>query len=83
MENRYNFFKKLFPEYVILIDNKTFGLDTKLKQYMKNKDINYITVDSNNNINIFSCKENNYKYYAMRIFLFEFITDYLESFMLS
>ena len=82
MKNRYLFFKKLFPEYVILFGNKAIGIDRKLKKYLLNGDINYLIIDANNKIVKYEFKINNYKYYLMRIFIKEYLTKYLESYLI-
>ena len=69
MKNRYIFFKRLFPNYVVLLNDKTMGIDKYLKEFIKNNDINYIIVDNDNIIEIKKVENNNYKYYVMRLFL--------------
>ena len=69
MKNRYIFFKRLFPNYVVLLNDKTMGIDKYLKEFIKNNDINYIIVDDDNLIEVKKVENNNYKYYVMRLFL--------------
>ena len=80
MKSRYYFLKKLFPEYVVLLNNKTLGWDNKLKDFIKNEDINYVIVDSNNQVQIKEFKVNNYRFYVMRIFLKEYLSSFLNNF---
>ena len=80
MKSRYYFFKRLFPEYVVLLNNKTLGWDNKLKDFIKNEDINYVIVDSNNQVQIKEFKVNNYRFYVMRIFLKEYLSSFLNNF---
>lgn len=80
MKGRYYFFKRLFPEYVVLLNNKTLGWDNKLKDFIKNEDINYVIVDSNNQVQIKEFKVNNYRFYVMRIFLKEYLSSFLNNF---
>ncbi len=73
--NRYLFFKGLYKEYVILFkNNKIYGIDKYLKKYLKNKDLNYLIIDNDNNIEIYKYKVNNYKYYLIRLFLIKIIS---------
>lgn len=73
MKNRYYFFKKLFPEYVIIFivkhKFKSFGWDKRLLDYIKNNDLNYIIVNSDNSILKYEFSKNNYKKYIIRMFL--------------
>lgn len=73
MKNRYEFFKKLYPEYVIAFENKnklkSLGIDKYLLEYIKNKDINYIIVNQENNIEIHSVLSNCYKIYVLKLSL--------------
>ena len=47
MENKYYFFKKMYKDYVVILESKgkykSFGYDKELIKYIKNKDINYVT----------------------------------------
>ncbi len=41
MKNKYYFFKNLYPDYLIIINNnKSIGIDKLLIKYLKNNDIN-------------------------------------------
>lgn len=50
MENKYYFFKKMYKDYVVILESKgkykSFGYDKELIKYIKNKDINYVIVDN-------------------------------------
>ena len=43
MENKYYFFKKMYKDYVVILESKgkykSFGYDKELIKYIKNKDI--------------------------------------------
>ncbi|MDD4187381.1 MAG: hypothetical protein PHX04_01220 [Bacilli bacterium] len=81
MKNRYNFFKKKFKHYIILIKKKdiyyTFDQDKEILKYIeykkindvRKKQINYIIID---NLEIELKKEypnNNYELYLLKIFI--------------
>lgn len=82
MKNRYIFFKKLFPDYIIIFNDgkrlKSIKKDKILMNYMKNKDINYIIVDNENNIEEYKFKKNNYKKYIIRLFLYDLLENMKE-----
>lgn len=82
MKNRYIFFKKLFPEHIIIFNDgkrlKSIKKDKILMNYMKNKDMNYIIVDNENNIEEYKCKKNNYKKYIIRLFLYDLLENMKE-----
>ena len=70
MKNKYYFFKKMYKEYVVIIEikgkYKSFGYDKELIKYMKNKDINYVIVDSDFNVSVVQVNHiNNYKKYLI------------------
>ena len=73
MKNRYLFFKRLFPEYVIIFKKKnnysSMNWDKRLISFISRQDLNYIIIDNNNNIEIYSYNENKYKEYIIRLFL--------------
>lgn len=75
MKNKYYFFKKLYSDYIIILETKgkykSFGFDKKLLKYMKNGDINYIIVYHDFSINKNICEINNYKKYLIKEFIFE------------
>ena len=77
MKNRYIFFKKLFPNYLIIFikDNKykTMGIDLNLLKYRTLEDISYIIVDEQNKIEIYEAKVNNYPFYLYQEFLLNLI----------
>lgn len=70
MKNKYYFFKKMYKEYVVIIEingkYKSFGYDKELIKYIKNKDINYVIVDSDFKVNVVQVNHiNNYKKYLI------------------
>ena len=73
MKNRYWFFKKLYKDYVIILDDKgikkSLYYDKLLMKYINNKDINYIIVYNDFEIEKVNFKVNNYKKYLIIEFL--------------
>ena len=70
MKNKYYFFKRIYKEYVVIIEikgkNKSYGHDKKLIKYIKNKDINYVIVDSDFKVSVVQVNHiNNYKKYLI------------------
>lgn len=67
MKNRYWFFKKLYKDYVIILNdkgiNKSYYYDKLLMKYISNNDINYIIVYNDFDIKKVSYKVNNYRRY--------------------
>ena len=60
----------MYKEYVVLIEikgkYKSFGYDKELIKYIKNKDINYVIVDSDFKVNVVQVNHiNNYKKYLI------------------
>ncbi len=75
MNNRYYFFKRLYPKYVILFKNNnefiTKGVDNNLKKYLKYNDINYVIVNKDNTCQKYIKKVNNYDLYLIKEFIWE------------
>lgn len=70
MKNKYYFFKKVYKEYVVIIKikgkYKSYGHDKELIKYIKNKDINYVIVDSDFKVSVVQVNHiNNYKKYLI------------------
>ena len=69
MKNKYYFFKKMYKEYVVIIEikgkYKSFGYDKELIKYIKNKDINYVIIDNTFNVSVVQVNNNNYKKYLI------------------
>ena len=70
MKNKYYFFKRMYKEYVVIIDikgkYKSYGHDKELIKYIRNKDINYVIVDSDFKVSVVQVKHiNNYKKYLI------------------
>ena len=70
MKNKYYFFKKVYKEYVVIIKikgkYKSFGHDKELIKYIRNKDINYVIVDSDFKVSVVQVNHiNNYKKYLI------------------
>lgn len=70
MKNKYYFFKRMYKEYVVIIEikgkYKSFGYDKELIKYIKNKDINYLIVDSDFKVSVVQVNHiNNYKKYLI------------------
>lgn len=70
MKNKYYFFKKVYKEYVVIMEikgkYKSYGHDKELIKYIKNKDINYVIVDSDFKVSVVQVKHiNNYKKYLI------------------
>ena len=71
MENKYYFFKKMYKDYVVILESngkyKSFGYDKELIKYIKNKDINHVIIDSDFKVSIVQVKGvNNYKKYLIK-----------------
>lgn len=67
MKNKYQFFKRIYKDYVIVFDNNiSYGIDKDLVEYIKCKDINYVIVDRECNIKVIECSNNNYYKYVIR-----------------
>lgn len=79
MENRYEFFKRLYKKYVIvfLIDGhyKSMGFDRSLIKYLKNEDISYVLVDSRFNVKVVDVINNKYEEYLLREIFYKLIRD--------
>lgn len=77
MKNKYYFFKKLYKDYVIIIDyngiKKSLEYDKLLMKYINNKDINYIIVYNDFEIKKVGFKLNNYRRYLIIEFLVKLI----------
>lgn len=70
MKNKYYFFKRMYKEYVVIIEikgkYKSYGLDKELIKYIRNKDINYVIVDSDFKVSVVQVNHiNNYKKYLI------------------
>ena len=76
------FFKRMFKEYVVVIESKnkyrSMGMDQKLIKYIGNKEINYIVIKENNEIEIYECLNNKYRHYMYIEFLMDVIDKYKE-----
>lgn len=79
MKNKYEFFKKIYKDYVIIFDyngeRKTMGFDKKLLKYIKNDDINYIVIYNDFTIAKKICRVNNYYRYLIIDFLEDLIVE--------
>ena len=77
MKKKYYFFKKLYKDYVIIIDcngiKKSLRYDKLLIKYINNKDINYIIIYNDFEIEKVNFKLNNYKKYLIIEFLISII----------
>lgn len=77
MKNKYWFFKKLYKDYVIILDDKgikkSLYYDKLLMKYINNKDINYIIIYNDFEIEKVNFKVNNYKKYLIIEFLISII----------
>ena len=64
MENKYYFFKKMYKDYVVILESngkyKSFGYDKELIKYIKNKDINHVIIDNDFKVSIVQVKGVNY-----------------------
>lgn len=70
MKNKYYFFKKVYKEYVVIMEikgkYKSYGHDKELIKYIRNNDINYVIVDSDFKVSVVQVKHiNNYKKYLI------------------
>ena len=69
MENKYYFFKKMYKDYVVIIESngkyKSFGYDKELIKYIKNKDINHVIIDNDFKVSVVQVNNNNYKKYLI------------------
>lgn len=70
MKNKYYFFKKMYKEYVVILESngkyRSFGYDKELIKYIKNKDINYVIIDNTFNVSVVQVNINNYKKYLIK-----------------
>lgn len=74
MENKYYFFKKMYKDYVVILESKgkykSFGYDKELIKYIKNKDINYVIVDNDFKVSVVQVNHiNNYNKYLIINFM--------------
>lgn len=74
MENKYYFFKKMYKDYVVILESKgkykSFGYDKELIKYIKNKDINYVIVDNDFKVSVVQVNNiNNYNRYLIINFM--------------
>ena len=74
MENKYYFFKKMYKDYVVILESKgkykSFGYDKELIKYIKNKDINYVIVDNDFKVSVVQINHiNNYNRYLIINFM--------------
>lgn len=70
MKNKYYFFKRMYREYVVIMEikgkYKSYGHDKELIKYIKNKDINYVIVDGDFKVSVVQVNHiNNYKKYLI------------------
>ena len=71
MDNKYYFFKRMYKDYVVILESngkyKSFGYDKELIKYIKNKDINHVIIDSDFKVSVVQVKGvNNYKKYLIK-----------------
>ena len=70
MENKYYFFKKMYKDYVVILESnckyKSFGYDKELIKYIKNKDINHVIIDNDFKVSVVQVNNNNYKKYLIK-----------------
>lgn len=80
MKNKYYFLKKLYKDYVVIFDKDgkwmSYSWDSKILEWVKNKDVNYIIVDSLFNVLEFKVEDNQYRKYVMKVFLYELIDKF-------
>ncbi len=74
MKNKYYFFKKMYKDYVVILESKgkykSFGYDKELIKYIKNKDINYVIVDNDFKVSVVQVNHiNNYNRYLIINFM--------------
>lgn len=74
MENKYYFFKKMYKDYVVILESKgkykSFGYDKELIKYIKNTDINYVIVDNDFKVSVVQVNHiNNYNRYLIINFM--------------
>lgn len=74
MENKYYFFKKMYKDYVVILESKgkykSFGYDKELIKYIKNKDINYVIVDNDFKVSVVQVNHiDNYNRYLIINFM--------------
>ena len=74
MENKYYFFKKMYKDYVVILESKgkykSFGYDKELIKYIKNKDVNYVIVDNDFKVSVVQVNHiNNYNRYLIINFM--------------
>lgn len=73
MENRYWFFKRIFPFYVIVFsDGKkkySWGNDKLLMKFIDSNDISYVIVDNNSEVIVVDRSVNRYVEYLEKMVL--------------
>ncbi len=83
MINRYLFFKKLFPKYIIFIEKngkyKTLNNEDKLIKYVKKGKINYILVSEKNDVKIVKANLNKYDEFLIKEYFIELVKNYLSN----
>lgn len=77
MINRYIFFRKLFPKFVIVFEleekKRSIGLHKNLLKYLKNDDINYLVVRNDWKVTVVEREQNNYDYYLIKDMLYSLL----------
>lgn len=83
MKNRYYFFKRLYPHFVIVFDKKgkyiSLGFDKFLIKYLPSDEISYIVINNQNKITIMRKYPNKYKRYLIKIVIFNEIKTILKN----
>ena len=84
MINRYLFFKKLFPKYIIFIEKNekyiTLNNEDKLIKYVKEGKINYILVSEKNDVKIVNVYSNRYDEFLIKEYFIELVKNNITKF---
>ncbi len=84
MINRYLFFKKLFPKYIIFIEKNgkyiTLNNEDKLIKYAKEGKINYILVSEKNDVKIVDVDSNRYDEFLIKEYFIELVKNNIAKF---
>ena len=84
MINRYLFFKKLFPKYIIFIEKNgkyiTLNNEDKLIKYAKEGKINYILVSEKNDVKTVDVDSNRYDEFLIKEYFIELVKNNIAKF---
>jgi len=72
-KNRYEFYKRLFPNKLIIYENKnkftSIGIDKEILKNCKIENISRVVIDNDDNVKVIEVDDNKYKECLLRISL--------------